>query len=193
MRIKLNTEVQSMFPLLGLSFENPGPINVDWLKLTPQQQLWVTNALRKSVLLTEDKIPPVAGNIAKAPVSEKPVSKKEEAKQLLQSAEDIRAEKVQQAATTLKVAQAAIVPMVEASKDLVLLRIMKDQESEGKKRKKVLDALTVQILKLESTVGSVVGEPLDNKALLVTDRNLKDLPEVEEEIEEEKTFTINQE
>jgi hypothetical protein len=191
MRVKLNTDVQSMFPLLGLSFENPGPVEVDVAKLSSQQILWVNNAINKGVLISDSK--PITPVTKAAALTVQAQTKKDQAKELLKSAEDERAQKSKQAETALKAAQLAVVPMIEGSNDLQLLRTMQDQELVGKARKKVLDALKVKITKLESTVGSIVGDPLDEKALLITDRNLKYLPEVEEEIEEEKTFTFKQE
>lgn len=189
LRITLNVDVQSMFPLLGLTWESPGPIEVDPGKIPEQHMLWIKNAQARNVLKVEDLNPTKTESVIVS--KDLPLSKTEESQKLKQGAADKRAFKEAEAKKTLKAPASALSSFVNSSNDLVILRIMLTLEGEGKNRPKVVDLLNKRISELQAAVGSIVGEPLDSSAQLVTDRNLKNLPEVEEE--EEKTVTINRE
>ena len=190
-RIKLinNTPMFFIPQKLHLTVDNPGPVEIDAGALTPQEKTWVNNASRSGrIELTPlpGYTPPVVTPVA---IPQQPIVKVS-AEQLKSDAEQKRLRLSADARVTLKATVPALQKHIEKSSDLLKLRSMRELESEAKKpRPKVLEALVARIQQIEAAVVNLSGEALTEKDIFVTSRDLKNLPEVEDE--EVDTVTIN--
>jgi hypothetical protein len=173
---------------LHLTVDNPGPVQIDAGALSPQEKLWVNNASRSGRI----ELVPLPGYVPPQLVVTKPTEVqpvKLTAEQLKSEAEQKRLRLTADAKVTLKATVPALQKHVEKSSDLLKLRSMRELESEAKKpRSKVLEALNVRIAQIEAAVVNLSGEALTEKDIFVTSRDLKNLPEVEDE--EIDTVTI---
>lgn len=180
MRITLNAEIQPMFFLpnvFHLTWENPGPVEVDPSKLTPQQMSWIMNAEKKKVLVIDG--------------FERPKTVIKSQQTLKQKLDSRREQLVSESTELLKLPLKAVLTSVKSTNDVLKLRILKDLEQKNQGgRAKVLEQIDYRIKVLEKAVSAAVGDKPVNETF-VTLTELKNLPEVEET--EEKSVTINKE
>jgi len=162
MLIELNTERKSLWFLLGrpdmnLNYVKPGPKELDWESLTPEQKFFVYRDLMGEILTTDGDIPvpPQIQNLQNQEVSASPfqeaISKAQEeaidkVEKYNSELEQVAKKLLRKHAPTIKKALA-----VYKSSDIPLLRAALDLE-ESKKRprgnvKKLLESAIVQLVK----------------------------------------------
>jgi hypothetical protein len=189
--ISLNTEKQAMFFLpnkLHLTFENPGPVEIDPSTLTEQEKAWINQAYKQTVLFVENP------NKKEDQVQPPPVSVEEakvEARTPVKTTDQVfnrRDESTKQAKALLTGKVSAIKEAISASNDILLLRLMKETEAGSKKRKSVLASLDEQLDLMQTGLYHEIGGEQGEVNQFVMDANLRNLPEVEEIAE--KTITI---
>jgi hypothetical protein len=172
--ISLNSDKQPFFFLpskLHLSWEKPGPIEVDEKILTPVEISWLVNAKDRGVLSIDG-------------LDAKPVEKPVVVEPKIMPFEERRYAQQGEADKLLKTSVANICKMISKNKDLVFLRFVKEQESNNKNRASVIQAANDRINYLSKQVSSIIGLPLDDSAI-VKDKSLPDVEEVPE-----KTVTV---
>lgn len=200
-RIELNTDKQPIFGLpnrFHLTWENPGPIEVDITDYTEQEKNWLRNAKMKDVLKIENMNPEAKKEVTPAasrhvsqaealhamqgkvfgPASIPPKSREQLSNEIKEKAETMRLQRVVEVKKTLTAPMAALTRFIEKCGDLLQLRVMRDEESTGKSRPKVLGLLDVRIKTLADTIGSIVGPALDGGAIAKE----ANLPDIEEEV-----------
>jgi len=186
--ISLNTDKQPMFFLPGklhLTFENPGPIEVDPSTFTEQEKAWITQAHKMKVLLVNNPNKDVVSKHepenaerpgARIPINPDPVISA------------TRAESIKKVKALLSGKVESVKKAIVASDDILLLRLMKDAEAEGKKRISIFDALNTRLGEVQTNLVHDLGGDQGELGQLVTDPSLRNLPTVEEVME--KTITI---
>lgn len=190
--VKLELISSSMFFIPGivhLTYENPGPVEIDADLLNPQQKQWINNAHRQQKIKVTNPHPVEAKPQPQVAVATKPAAPSKTAKEIQQDVEQARLRIIGDATNTLKATVPAIQKHVEKLSDIKKLKAMRDLEKEGKRREKVLAALDKRIGEIERAVTGLTGEGLKETDILVTDPKLRNLPEVEES--EEDIVTIN--
>ena len=174
-----------------LTEDNPGPVEIDVLALSPNEKQWINNAHRQhrlEVIPLPGYVPPQVPTVEKLSTPATPL-KPVDVKALKEKAEQDRLRLVADASSTLKATVSALTRHVEKSSNIQKLKSMRDIEREGKKRAKVLEALDKRIGEIELAISTMSGPALTEKDVFVTARDLKNLPEIEEELED--TVTIN--
>lgn len=187
-RIELVTETQPMFHIPGklhLTWETPGPIDVDLSTFTEQEKNWLRNGKLKNVLKITNLNPEAKEEVTQqtASASTRTATPKKTSAQLAESikvtAEENRKARETSAKKTLSAPLPALDRFVEKCEDLLQLRSMREEEGTNKKRVKVLKLLDDRISAVSGKVNSLVGEPL-NDSHIAREANL---PEIEEELE----------
>lgn len=186
-KISLNVDIQSMFFLPGklhLTYENPGPVELDPSSLTDEEKSWINQAYATNVLFVDNpnkkeelkKKAEVAETLARTPI-EMPEVMTEKKAEVLEQVKALLSSKV-----------SAIKSSIKTSDDILLLRIMKEVETDGKNRKSVKASLSDRITEIQSKVIEALGGDQGEIGVHVTDASLRNLPEVEEVAE--KTIQI---
>jgi hypothetical protein len=187
--ISLNTEKQSMFFLPGgklhLTFDNPGPVEVDPEKFDAQEKAWITQAHKGGVLFVD--------NPNKKDTTPGPAVAQEthDAMTPIEGSEQVfdrRDETLEQAKALLSGKVGAIKKAITATDDILLLRLMKEAEYTGKKRSSITKALDDRLGGLQSKLIHDLGGDQGEIGIHITDPSLRNLPEVEEVAE--KTIEI---
>ena len=181
--ISLNTDKQPMFFLPGklhLTFENPGPTELNPEELSDQERNWINQAYQQGVLFVEN---PNKGMESKSPAAKKQEIPKEDRKPLEMEEHKFenREAAVAQAKSVLAGKVGAIKKLVASSEDILLLRLMKEAEESSKKRKSIVSALDERLLKLQESLMHSLGGDQGELGTHVTDMTLKNLPELEVE------------
>jgi hypothetical protein len=162
-RIKLNTDVQPMFFLpnkFHLTWENPGPVDIDILQFSEQEKNWLNNAKLKKVLLVENLLT----NKEVIQQDKRPVSKKDNQASSA-DIEQIRAQRIADAKKTLTAPLPALKRFLEKSGDIAQIRLLKEQESLGKNRDKTLKLINDRLNQLMLSVSNLVGPPVESVKL----------------------------
>lgn len=199
MKITLS-EQHDMWFLIGttihLSFEHPGPVEVDMDALRPDQKQQVIWSLQKGVIGSDQPLEEaVAKSLVARSYSNPPEIKTE---QVVESSTTLPALNAQQAERRTALKAALSQNFNSFKKDMKTytiydLRMLKDIETEGKARKSTLDLLETAITKHQNEVSKSVAredntaKPVNPKALLggghrVDWGNITDI--VEEEFED---------
>ncbi len=170
-KITLNTSIQPFFFIgkkLHLSWENPGPVEVDISTFSEQEKNWIKNAQAKKILFIEGE-------------------QKKEVKSTVSPTLpriDMPTDRREQARKTLRASHPGISAFINKSTDIGYLKLMLEEEASSKNREKFITQLTEKIKLLSDRVGSLVGPPLTD-ANVLKEHNL---PLVTEELE--KTVTV---
>lgn len=175
MQISLNKDRCSMFYLpdskIHLSFENPGPVEVDENLLSLNEYKQVRNAAHVGTITT------TGAKITNPTIQDKPSIFK------VTDYESIKI-KLYETAKTVMCKPDSEILLAVASMDIVLLRASLDYEQKNLKREDILFALNARIKELGNILSSKMG--LD--VALTSNFKEKNLPEVE--FTEEETITI---
>jgi hypothetical protein len=190
-RITLNTNVQSMFFLpnkFHLTWENPGPVDIDVNELSETERNWLRNAKLKNVLKIENLNPEIPIETKKTAASVQAI-KEEDSDKIKQDAETKRLKRIEDATKTLNAPIPALTRFIEKCGDPLQLRTMKELELQGKKRSKVQKLLEDRLSALQVSVGSIVGPALQEDAIFKEAK----LPDIEEELEDAVTIKLGSE
>jgi hypothetical protein len=211
-RIELVTETQPMFHIPGklhLTWEAPGPVDVDLSTFTEQEKNWLRNGKLKNALKITNLNPEAKKEVTPAastgishadalhalsgkvfgPASIPPKTKEQIAQDIKAKAEEMRLKREADSKKTLTAPMPALTRFVEKCGDPLQLRAMREQELAGKNRAKVLKLLDDRIAAVSINVGSIVGAPLGEDAIA---REVN-LPEIEEELEDPVTIKLGAE
>lgn len=202
-RIELVTDTQPMFHIPGklhLTWEAPGPVDVDLSTFTEQEKNWLRNGKLKNALKITNLNPEAKKEVTQqttsatsltpiGPASVPPLSKAQLAEKIKTKAEEARVARVGDAKKTLTAPMPALTRFVEKCGDPLQLRTMRDEELAGKNRAKVLKLLDDRIAAVSVNVGSIVGAPLGEDAIA----REANLPEIEEELEDPVTIKLGAE
>jgi hypothetical protein len=190
-RIELVAETQPFFHIPGklhLTWEAPGPVDIDLSIFTEQEKNWLRNGKLKNALKITNLNPEAEKEVISQPasavnmqtdnpVATLPISKVQLAEQIKVKAEEDRKAREISAKKTLSAPAPALSRFIEKCGDPLQLRTMKEEEELGKNRTKVLKQLDSRIASLSSNVASIVGAPLDDSFI----QKEANLPEIEEE------------
>ncbi len=185
MQITLNVEnpravIWSLPPHAHLTYEQPGPVEIDFDQLTPAQKLTIQGGINWKMITVDPESQlrlsqatqpkPVVQAPAKSPTPQVPLALNMEA---------VRKEALARADAVLKTDVASIKKLVLTSRDILFLRLMKEQELAGKARKGILSTIEKVLLALQGNVIITVG-PEDVAKVKVKTGDLEDQFEVEE-------------
>jgi hypothetical protein len=179
--ISLNIDKQSMFFLpsgkLHLTYENPGPVELDPASLSDNEKAWINQAYNERVLFVDNP------NNKTTAEPTTPEELKLEDRVPVEMKEHIfeRQEALREAARSLLTGRAnAVKKAVDESDDILLLRLMREVESEGKKRKGILEKLDERIKDVQSNLVHELGGDQGELGTHLTSTALKNLPELDE-------------
>lgn len=177
MIITLNEDVAPFFflPVVGihLSYENPGPVEVDQTKLSPSELKQVQNAvMNKSI-------------IAKGfnPITSQEVKPKAQITAI--DLETKRILVIENAKKSLSAPLPTLLKAIEKNPDITHLKAMHEWEIEHKNRDKVVDALKNRIDAISKALSLSIGPGLNESNV----QKEAKMPEIE--YTEEETITIN--
>ena len=180
--ISLNTERQSMFFLPGklhLTFEEPGPVELDPATLTEQEKGWINQAYITQVLFVDN--PNKKNEVAKVDFEE--IEKQARVPIDTPPRLDRREESTEEATEMLAQKPNAIKKSIAQSSDILVLRLAKEQEAKGKCRKGVIKAFDDRLGDLQSNLLTNIGGDQGEIGIHVTDASLRNLPEIDETVE----------
>lgn len=190
--IELVAEKQPFFTLPGklhLTFDNPGPVQIDPDSLSDQEKRWVNEGARAGILKVHNPNKKVEKTEKKEEAPE-PVEVLREGLQFREGPENPERDKLVEGIKKLLSGKVGdIKKAIQGSNNILFLRLITELESKGKKRSSVIDAANEQLKELHAKVASIVGaSDGDNVNYFMPDPSLRNLPEVEEE--PERTITI---
>jgi hypothetical protein len=162
---------------LHLSYQSPGPVDLDLSIFTELEKNWLAKAKLTGVLKIDNLNPGQVPVEIKTSISVKPTNI---------SPVDKRKELVSLVSKQLQGPINSIYQLISDSTDITYLRLMKEEEASNKNRTKLLATIDKKLLLLSSQVTSLIGEPL-------TQQNIQkepNLPLVEESLEDTVQITL---
>lgn len=194
--IELNTEAGPFFALPGgklhLSLANPGPIEVKAETLNEQDRTIINNAHALQKIFVKKS----ADENSEPVKVEAPQQEERKADEPVVSRDrDVMLDKVKD---LLKLSGKALNKVIDDTEDPVLLRLLKECEEDGKKRKNVLKRLDKKIATFESQVleacggadvaGKYASDPVRVNSEIVSEIEDSDFEEVEIRATSEEDF-----
>jgi hypothetical protein len=197
-RIELVTDTQPMFYIPGklhLTWESPGPVDVDLSIFTEQEKNWLRNGKIKNVLKIVNLNPEAPKEVTQTAsiginsASAVPKPQEQIVQNIKLNAEEMRLKREAESKKTLTAPMPSLSRFIEKCGDLLQLRVMKEQELIGKNRAKVLKLLDERITAISTNISNIVGTSL-NEDSIASDANL---PKIEEELQELVTVNLGAE
>jgi hypothetical protein len=192
-RIELVSEIEPMFMIhrkIHLTWENPGPIDVDLATYTEVEKNQIRNAINRNAIKVKNLNPEVkveAKPTDKTSTSGEP-SKKAIAKTLLEEAALLRQKKIDGASKTLRAPVHSILEFIESTGDIAYVKEMQLQEAQGKARPVILEAVKKKLAGFNNILSGIIGEALDEKSIQIDKQ--ADAFTIEEEIGEEVEINL---
>ena len=149
MKIKLENKSPFFFikDVIHLTYENPGPLEVDLSKLSDQHKQWLLNGVKSRTISIDEEIsiqPP-----AKTVIKDKaPVLKKERPEEAIKFLKEINYKK--------------LITAIDEVQDIAFLKILKETESLEKSRAKIIEAIDLRLKELQDALAKKIGIPEHN-------------------------------
>lgn len=156
---------------LHLTWENPGPVDIDITGWNQEQIKWLSNAKMNGSVHVKNLNPeiPFMPQVSQPAPQSSPDNSSIQDKFLA-----IKKEVTNAAHKLLRKQLKTILIAIEESNDIVQLKVLLDLEATGANRDKVLEPLNKKIQKMSSKLSSSLGPDLDSSAF-AKEANLPDV------------------
>lgn len=184
MKIKLEGNSPFFFikDVIHLSFEKPGPEDLDITKLTQEQKRWLLQAVNtRQISISEGSVSELSVPLPTIKISEVKTTEMSniEKQLLIANKEKIDCVTKLLFGTNTK----RTIKEIDKVSDVSVLRLAKDTELGNRKRERIVDAIDLRLKEIFEEVSKKVGIPDYSDVD-------KTLPEVEEVIEKEVTVEV---